>query len=94
MVSIDIENLAATYTEDFLTAVPQPIFDLVITNHPYGKALEFAQQAFRFRKSERSVVALLLRLNWLASIRRSEWLRANVPTISSRGGREKRDRSV
>lgn len=51
--------------------------DVIITNPPYGIAFEIAQKALR----EAPTVALLLRLNWLASADRAEWLRANTPSV-------------
>jgi hypothetical protein len=51
--------------------------DVIITNPPYGLAFEIAQKAVR----EAPVVALLLRLNWLASSERATWLRAHTPSV-------------
>lgn len=50
---------------------------LVITNPPYSKAMEFVQKAV----AASDQVAMLLRLNWLASKKRSEWLRAHTPDV-------------
>jgi len=64
---------------DFLLAEPDPAYDLIITNPPYTVAWEFIQQALKWRKSERSIVAMLLRLNFLGSRKRAKWLRAYPP---------------
>jgi hypothetical protein len=65
---------------DFLTIAPDPRFDLVITNPPFSLALEFAKHALQFLRPG-GTLALLLRLNWLASGKRSEWLRDNTPSL-------------
>lgn len=50
---------------------------LVVTNPPYGLALEFVRRAL----GECSHVAMLLRLPWLASQKRAAWMRANTPAV-------------
>lgn len=54
---------------DFLTFEEK--FDLVVSNPPYSHAMEFVQQALRVAP----VVAMLLRLGFLAGQRRAAWHR-------------------
>jgi hypothetical protein len=66
---------------DFLElAAPAKLFDLVITNPPFQLAMEFVQHAMRFVRP-RGEVAMLLRLNWLASLKRAEFLRRFCPDV-------------
>lgn len=51
--------------------------DVIITNPPFEIAFEIAQKAL----TEAPVVALLLRLNWLASDDRAAWLHAHTPSV-------------
>lgn len=60
---------------DFLIWRPGRTFSVVITNPPYSLALEFVQHAFGMAP----FVLMLLRLNWLASHRRSGFLRDHMP---------------
>ena len=46
-------------------------------NPPYAAALEFVQHAMRFAP----LVVMLLRLNWLASAKRAEWMRGHTPSV-------------
>lgn len=66
---------------NFLHLIPDPSFDLVITNPPYSLAQEFCERAMLWRRSRHSVVAMLLRLNFLESQKRASWLRQNTPSI-------------
>lgn len=66
---------------DFLTLESRQDYDLIITNPPYSLAEEFCQRAMLWRRDGRSVVVMLLRLNFLASQRRAAWLRKNPPAI-------------
>lgn len=67
---------------DFLKVDPTlfPSFELVITNPPYALAFDFAQHALRFVRAG-GALALLTRINWLASQKRAAWLRANTPSV-------------
>lgn len=56
---------------------PEETVDIIITNPPYSLALDFAMAA----TSMAPQVALLLRLNWLATAFRNDWLRSNTPSI-------------
>jgi hypothetical protein len=51
--------------------------DVIITNPPFALSFEIAQKAVR----EAPVVALLLRLNWLASSERAPWLMQHTPSV-------------
>src|SRR6516162_8138921 len=65
---------------DFLTHQYDGSYDLIITNPPYSKSLEFIQRAISLR-SEHGAVAMLLRLNFLCSQQRASWrMRSNTPT--------------
>jgi hypothetical protein len=68
---------------DFLKLDPEghAKYDLIVTNPPFKDAMEFIQQAFRFRRDEKSVVAMILRLNFLGSRKRAKWLRAHPPAV-------------
>lgn len=52
-------------------------WDLVIGNPPFKLAMEFVQASTRVGYK----VAFILRLPWLASQKRAEWLRANPPAL-------------
>jgi hypothetical protein len=65
---------------DFLTVEPDPRFELVITNPPFSLALQFAKHAIQFLRPG-GTLALLTRINWLASEERSEWMRDNTPSV-------------
>jgi hypothetical protein len=56
---------------------PEAKFGAIVTNPPYGLALEFAQKAIH----EADTVALLLRLPWLASVERHAWITQNMPDV-------------
>ncbi len=56
-----------------------PACDLVLTNPPFGLAMEFVQRAIH--ECAVGTVAMLLRLPWLASQKRAPWLRANTPSV-------------
>jgi hypothetical protein len=56
------------------------LFDLVMTNPPFALALEFVQRALRLR-SKGGAVVTLLRLNFLASNKRADFMRANIPSL-------------
>lgn len=72
-----------TTGRDFLATPPpyKATYDLIITNPPYSLAQEFIERALELRASPRSVVAMLLRINYLGSQKRATWLRANFPAI-------------
>lgn len=61
---------------DFLTYEGR--HDLVVSNPPYSIALEFVQKALTVAP----VVAMLLRLPWLASMSRAEWHRENPAFVA------------
>jgi hypothetical protein len=51
--------------------------DVVITNPPYSRALDFVKGAMKDGK----IVVMLLRLNWLASKARNRFLLDNPPSV-------------
>lgn len=68
---------------DFLALPADPLrepalrFDLVITNPPFSLAMEFVERSMLWAPR----VAMLLRLSWLASIKRAPFLRAHTPSL-------------
>jgi hypothetical protein len=62
---------------DFLSARFDRGFDVIIGNPPYRLAEDFARRAVGLAP----VVVFLLRLNWLASAKRAEWMREHTPSI-------------
>jgi hypothetical protein len=62
---------------DFLTAPSPGRFSVAITNPPFRLARDFAEKCL----SMADYVVLLLRLNFLGSGKRHEWMQANLPDI-------------
>ena len=60
---------------DYLKSEPYPV-DLVITNPPYNLAFDFLKTSLR----DARCVVYLLRINFLGSAKRREFLQANRPT--------------
>ena len=81
--SVDIVDYGypSTIVGDFLELVPVPAYDLIISNPPYSLAQDFVEHAMKFRRDDKSVVAMLLRVSFLGSQKRASWLRANTPSI-------------
>lgn len=52
--------------------------DIIITNPPFNSAIEFVKKALEDVKED-GLVIMLLRLNFLGSKNRNEWLKANMP---------------
>lgn len=67
---------------DFLEEPPEPVYDLIITNPPYTYAQEFQDRAKLWKRTQDSIVCLLLRLNFLESKKRAKWWRQNVPSLA------------
>ncbi|MBU1431687.1 hypothetical protein KKF91_14175 [Myxococcota bacterium] len=67
---------------DFLKWQPEPRETprLIITNPPFNLAFEFAQRAVQLIDG-RGAVALLVRLGWLASVRRAAWHREHPADV-------------
>ena len=65
--------------DDFLTWRPfaRRYYDVLVTNPPYSLALEYAKKGLEVAK----ITALLLRLNFLASEERCQWMQRNTPSI-------------
>lgn len=68
---------AGIIQEDFLSARFDRGFDVVIGNPPFRLAEDFVRRAVGLAP----VVAFLLRLNWLASAKRADWLQKHTPSI-------------
>ncbi len=73
------DNVAKFYCEldigkDYLTT-ELPSVDLIITNPPFSKSLEFIEKSLK----EAKTVCYLQRLNWLGSKQRSEFWNTNPP---------------
>lgn len=83
--TIDIDpsvdaDICADYTHRDIGELPGYPWSVGITNVPYNQALEVIDQMLRDCK----VVAALLRLDWIASGRRSgrqAWLKAHMPSV-------------
>jgi hypothetical protein len=54
---------------------------LVLTNPPFSLAMEFVHRSLDEVRAYDGTVAMLLRLGWLASLKRAEWLRRNTPSV-------------
>ena len=63
---------------DYLDTTFDKSFDIIITNPPFAWSLEFIQKALNEVK-DGDYVIMLLRLNFLGSKARNEWLRNNMP---------------
>lgn len=79
--TIHAQDIRGTPSIDFLKQAPKAAYDLIITNPPFSRALEFIQHALKFRRDEQSVVAFILRLNFLGSRKRAQWLRDHQPAV-------------
>jgi len=74
--TIDIRRTnAAQHVFDFTKPSAIDGHDNMVTNPPFSLGLAFAQRGLEVADD----VYLLMRLNWLASHKRNEWLRANPP---------------
>lgn len=66
------------YEKDYLTAVVNDRPSLFISNPPYSQAQEFVTKMLDERGPD-TVIAALLRLNFLGSRKRNEWWRNQLP---------------
>jgi len=64
--------------ESYLTAQLLPIYNVIITNPPFSLALEFIKRSIELKPK---FVIMLLRLNFLGSVERSDYLRDHMPDI-------------
>ncbi len=65
-------------TGDFLKTTPPDVpYDVLLTNPPYSGAMEFVRHGLLMADH----VVMLLRLNFLASGRRAEFMRAHTPSV-------------
>lgn len=77
--TIDIRNdsLAETKT-DYLTYIPNELYDVVITNPPFNIAMDIIKKAIEDVK-EHGFVIMLVRLNFFGSKSRYQFFRENMP---------------
>jgi 16S rRNA G1207 methylase RsmC len=77
----DIELLGDNFlTKESLEIGKKLAPDLIITNPPFKHALEFVQQSLKMVAPDGKVI-MLLRLNWLGSQKRAEFLKHNTPSV-------------
>lgn len=81
LMATDLNGFEGEPGVDFLKATPTPTYDLIITNPPFSYAQEFIDQALRFRRKPESIVAMVLRLNFLGAIKRAAWFRQRMPDV-------------
>lgn len=80
ITTVDIRsNSKARIIADYLQLECQDTFDLIITNPPFLQALEFIQKAL-FDIKPYGYVVMLLRLNFLGSIKRLPFWQEHPPT--------------
>lgn len=75
------ERLGSALVCDWLAHEEDFFPDLLITNPPYSLAFEFVQKAVRLTEECGGMTAMLLRLGFLGSRRRSGWMRAHPPSV-------------
>jgi len=71
-----------SHCEDFLAMAPdrfEPNIDLVITNPPYGLAIEFIKKSIEIAPA--GLIVFLLRLNFLEGLARAPFLREHAPDV-------------
>lgn len=79
LITMDIrEDSLAALKGDYLKTTFDKSFDMIFTNPPFVQALEFLEKALNDVKDDGYVI-MLLRLNFLGSKARNEWLRNNMP---------------
>jgi len=85
----DLHSLGKTFCpQDFLQTsfdfefLPSTrIYDVIITNPPFSLAMEFLKQCLELERPLAWHVIFLLRLNFLASAQRNEFLRKHIPDV-------------
>ncbi len=75
-----VSAICKTEHASFMEWRPRSKFDLVVTNPPFTLAMEFVQAALKVL-SPSGTCAMLLRLNWLASMKRAEFLSRHCPDV-------------
>lgn len=63
--------------QDFFTVTSPLLFDVILTNPPYSCAQEFIAASMECARQ----VVMLLRLNYLSSVRRSAFMRTYPPDV-------------
>lgn len=79
LVTLDLRNDSlATIKGDYLTTELNQSFDMIITNPPFSYGIDFIKKALD-DVADGGYVIMLLRLNFLGSKIRNEWLKENMP---------------
>lgn len=79
LITMDIrEDSLSVLKGDYLKTEFDKPFDMIITNPPFSCAMQFLQKALNEVK-DGGYVIMLLRLNFLGSKTRNEWLKNNMP---------------
>lgn len=74
----DIRDLPGlTHVGDYKQSQPLGRFDVGITNPAFGEAFDFVNRMM----VQCDQVALLMRVNWLSSAMRRDWLSAHMPDV-------------
>ncbi len=73
-------KLCPTTNANFLTWQPRSKFDLIVTNPPFALAMDFVQASLPLL-TPTGTCAMLLRLNWLASMKRAAFLTRYCPDV-------------
>ena len=77
----EIPVIHSTYIGDFMNIQPEEYgnpFSVIITNPPYSYAMPIIEYALKF---DTEFVVMLLRLNFIATSTRAEFMRTNTPDI-------------
>lgn len=69
-----------TTNANFLEWRPSIKFDLIVTNPPFALAMDFVKAALPLL-TQKGTCAMLLRLNWLASMKRAAFLTRYCPDV-------------
>lgn len=77
MLCGDFTGLGRPLLDRFAGSMRDRRFDVCITNPPYTQADAFVAEAM----ARAHVVAMLLRLNWLAGARHAAWLQRHPPDV-------------
>ena len=75
-----VSKLCKTDNSNFLEWKSPGKFDLIITNPPFALAMDFATASLRILAAN-GTCAMLLRLNWLASMKRAAFLKTHCPDV-------------
>src|SRR5262245_24690260 len=67
--------------QNFFSYAYEAVYDCTITNPPFSMALEFMRRPLQLRRTKKSIVVMLARVNFLGSQRRADWLRQHTPSL-------------